>query len=216
MERQSALEAFRAVIKQLSIPNGSSLDEVLVRAYQRDEGQGLASNGPTLDECHTLLIGLLNKRQTTYIILDALDECEYAESQLLLVGFLRIIAETRNAKIFISSRHAPDIVFALQERPYHVIEPKDNMEDIRLFVQDWLDKHQNLNNGHRLSQSILQEIEYTLLDMANGMYVASAIFLSFGTDGPGFNEWSSPSNIFGICGLNNRSIQSWLVNCRKG
>lgn len=167
------------MIKQLSLSTGplSAIDDSVLSEYNDDKISGFSKGPPNYEKCQQLLLQLINKRPISYIILDALDECEKADRIKLIILFKTLISRSSSLlKIFISSRNEEDIRLRLEDNvPYHYITPKDNKEDIAAFVTSSLDQRilDQILLGGRASATLRLDIETKLNELADGMSVMS-------------------------------------------
>jgi hypothetical protein len=89
----------------------------------------------SLDESLELIIELTTYYPLTYIVIDALDECDKAKRFKLVEGLSRIIKESYNpVKVFVSSRDDKDIVLRLKDLPNFYIKASDNSGDIYRYI----------------------------------------------------------------------------------
>lgn len=111
---------------------------------------------------------------TTYIIIDALDECDQTKrSEMMRSLDMLINAPDRVIKIFVSSRDDGDIVRRLRGYPSLHISPDDNFQDIELFIDTKVDEYiaeGRLLQGH-VSDELKHQIVCELKAGAQGMCV---------------------------------------------
>ena len=119
----------------------------------------------------TLLI--LRERQITYLIIDALDECERSVRSDLIEALERMLSETPNLlKIFASSRDDQDIVVTMNHYPNVQIHAVDNQDDIEYFVNHEVDRlveRKRLLPTQKMPPHLCEKIKKTLREGARGM-----------------------------------------------
>lgn len=90
----------------------------------------------------TLLLDLLKAVDTTYIVIDGLDEIHQTERQYILRELLEVNQDSSNTKLLLSSRIEPDIVRLLPKNVGTERIDDRNMDDIQGYVQirtnEWL------------------------------------------------------------------------------
>ena len=143
--------------------------------YKTRIEDGLAAGPLSLQESISMLIRLTAKRRLSFIIIDALDECNRQERGHLLDALSEIMKEsTGTVKIFISSRDDMDIVRSLTGGPNVLISAKSNQDDIAAFVNIEVDKQiqkKRLLAG-LVSETLRHRIKQVLCDQAQGMSVS--------------------------------------------
>ena len=143
--------------------------------YKTRIEDGLAAGPLSLQESISMLIRLTAKRRLSFIIIDALDECNRQERGHLLDALSEIMKESTGiVKIFISSRDDMDIVRSLAGGPNVLISAKSNQDDISTFVNIEVDKQiqkKRLLAG-LVSETLRHRIKQVLCDQAQGMSVS--------------------------------------------
>jgi hypothetical protein len=146
---------------------------VVVKAYQekKKEAKGRNPQKLTLDETVDLILVLLETKAAT-IIIDALDECNSARRQDLLLALQKLIKKSGSlVRIFVSSRDNHDIVKQLAESPNVYVNKYDNGKDIESFVHFQVEeaiKEKRLLCGC-VSEYLKNNITKTLIEKAEGM-----------------------------------------------
>lgn len=124
---------------------------------------------PTVPECLQLLKSQLVCCQTTFLVVDALDECDDQTSRELCAQLRNLPKSTH---LLITSRPNPEL--AVQIRPSTQLEIRASNKDIEMYLQDRIE-----NTEPRLNQLTQEDPELrplvvkTILDKAQGMYVTS-------------------------------------------
>lgn len=103
--------------------------------------KGEASKRPTMEESVELIISMSASRPTTYIIIDALDECNPNLRGDLLEALRTIVEQSSGVvKIFVSSRDDQDIVNYFAKQPHVRIDARKTNEDLELFIETAVEK----------------------------------------------------------------------------
>ncbi|KAJ7102707.1 ankyrin repeat-containing domain protein [Mycena epipterygia] len=153
-EGHAVENALRRIVLQLSAhsPNGyKALDE----RHQLSRGQTL----PTYQDLQDVLKELLSELARTYIILDALDECQDTEQEKLvdLISMLRSWTQTP-LHLLITSQ--PRGIFTDNFGTMTCVSPTSEVteEDIRSFVKEGLQSNPKLKTWFRLAACLVFEI----------------------------------------------------------
>jgi hypothetical protein len=173
-ERADPDEILRTILEQLSSSNSRlPIREPVVQAYKEKKEEARGRNPEKLmrDEAVEVILTLLESNSAT-VIIDALDECNSARRQDLLLDIQRIIRESANlVKFFVSSRDDHDIVYRLANSPNLYINVEDNSNDIERFVHFEVAKaisYEKLLCG-KVSKNLKHQIIETLISKAEGM-----------------------------------------------
>lgn len=162
-----------AIVKQLScLKVGFALQKQVVSMYNARKSSGFSSNSLVFQESLDLIISLTDTYTQTFIVIDALDECDPQNRRKFLDSLQTIIKTSRLVKIFVSSRDDNDIVCRLDGVPNLWIEARDNAGDIRRFVQKEISrciKSKDLLNG-KVTEELERKIIMSLTNRAQGMY----------------------------------------------
>lgn len=168
-ERADPDEIFRCILRQLSL-NNSQIIERLITRQNEIKPDGFISSLKCSESVEWILEFLHDKPTT--IILDALDECNPIDRQIMLSALEDLIERSRSLlKIFISSRDDQDIVDRLKEVPSVPVTVKDNKHDIEGYVNSEIVKaieQERLLCG-RVSYETKAYIIRTLISQARGM-----------------------------------------------
>jgi hypothetical protein len=163
-----------SLLRQLSSPVvGLPLKKSVVAAYDERVISDHVSTRLTLRECKELILDLVtNHYQTTILIIDALDECEFRQRSEL-IKFLKLLSDhiTTHVKILVSSRNDPDLYELLQDQRNLFIDATDNTDDIKLYVDEHIDK--DLLAG-RAEPELKDMVKKRLLRGAQGSSVNTA------------------------------------------
>jgi len=124
-----------------------------------------------LEEATKLIVSLVDHHPAV-IVIDALDECDSAKRQDLLLALQTIVKISKNVvKIFLSSRDDNDLVSQLTQYPNVAIEAPDNKMDIENYVSFQIRKaieEKRLLCGN-VSEDLKTHVIETLIEKADGM-----------------------------------------------
>ena len=138
--RSDPIQILRCLARQLScVQDHDNLSNDSVDLYKH--GKEHSSSGPSLKQTIQLIIKLLVHRSKSYIILDALDECNLESRRILLDSFREIFRQTSSeTRLFISSRDDQDIKVELTAEPAVEVNATQNSPDIYMFIDDEVSK----------------------------------------------------------------------------
>ena len=153
-ERSSVDEIMRNILKQLAVTAQGSVKDLIVEEFRRRdleaEAEGVDPAPLRLSEAKKLILELLEKDPAT-IIIDALDECDPANRNELLVVLDDIIKDSPSlVKVIVASRDDGDICCHLTNSPNIYIRADDNRQDIERFIEHSLAKA--ISSGKLLAQ----------------------------------------------------------------
>lgn len=170
-ERSDAASILGSIARQMCcLEEKGDILQAAVELYEKSTEQG--SRSPTMEESIDLIIRMSEARSVTYIIIDALDECDMEPRGALLIGLQRIRESASHVKIFLSSRDDPDIIVHFATQPHIRVKSSKTKEDIDLFIEDAVDQSskRDLLFG-RASADLVRLIKTALSKGADGMYV---------------------------------------------
>jgi archaellum biogenesis ATPase FlaH len=124
---------------------------------------------PAEDTIHSLLHDMMDRIESKYIIIDALDECTDREDLLTFICDL-VNSSIKGLVIMVTSRREKDIEEQLRSITNHNINIQSTVvdNDIRVYVQDRLGIDSRLKKWPKCIQD---EITDVMIENANGMYV---------------------------------------------
>ena len=137
------------------------------RLYKKHDKLSL----PTKDELLTLLMELLQGFGQTYVVIDALDECD-DDHHKLFDKVIKVMYKWQlpHFHLLVTSRREQDIIINMEELVPTELHLSAELvgSDIISYVHSAVE-----NNGklRRWSHEIQQDIESALISGANGMYV---------------------------------------------
>jgi len=130
-----------------------------------------------MDESIDLIVKLSKARPVTYIIIDALDECNQETRGELLDALISIADRSRAiVKILVVSRDDPDIILRFDATPHVPIAASKTRRDLELFIEDEVKKRakKDILFG-KATPALIESIKSALRSGADGMYGFSTI-----------------------------------------
>ena len=167
-ERDNSLVVIRSLISQLIRQNPKIVPLVFEKMCHVG-GITLVSRKDAEELLNLVLAE--SSSNSTYIIIDGLDECDIKE-MTTIVTTLTTTAESVNAtspgfcRLFFTSRDENAIRRLLSSVETLQIRPKDNQRDIKAYTHTWSIK---IQEKFALSESKRQELEESVISRANGM-----------------------------------------------
>ena len=132
---QAPASVLRCMLRQLveSLPTiPESVTDLRVRS--RDFREPLPHH-----ECERLIIDTLKHSGSSYLIVDALDECDGLSNRAAFLRTIKRIRQDNSLRILITSRpHVEDVCKVLEVFPQITIEAKD--QDIRTYLRQELSR----------------------------------------------------------------------------
>lgn len=162
---QKPMDLFLSLLKQL-IPKHSPLPESVRSLYKHHKSR---RSRPSFEEILSVLHSLITNCSKTFIIIDALDECQTADGsrKRILSKIFELQAQTE-LSLFTTSRFIPEIVNEFEESM--IVEIRASEED----VQRYLEGHMSYLSACVSRNSALQmEIKDNIIRAVDGMYVFS-------------------------------------------
>ena len=156
----------RSLIWQFSLKCEGGVPKILVNLYARC---GNGHQEPTLDDLQNTLQKILDGFSSTFIILDALDEC--IEREKLLNWIQAVILDkdiNLGPHLIVTSRLEQDIEDKF--KTYHYLDLVEESENHDLVT--YLDyQFQNDSDLQKWNSDTQEKIKLTLMKQADGMYV---------------------------------------------
>lgn len=151
--------------------NIGSLPEPLLELYRRHQSRNPERpTPPTIDELMGVLVGVLRLQMTTFIVIDALDECK--QVPLLLETWCSILDQSKSdCRFLLTSRAENEIQSMLRKLNIKDLQIQSAAvdHDVALYVRAVLQTDDRLRR-HR--QGIKDLITTTLTNGAKGMCVS--------------------------------------------
>ncbi|KAJ6555637.1 hypothetical protein DFH09DRAFT_1318046 [Mycena vulgaris] len=166
-EKKQLVEVMlRSIILQLSAQSPSDYS-ALDHLYSSSNGQTL----PTYQNLMDVLHELLQEIDHTYIVLDALDECNEPDLIIQLISKLRDQTDSPLHLLF-TSQSREMFTAAFKDIPHIILDLKTTREDIERFVANEI-QSKRLKHWARHSAQITTKI----LEKSNGMFRMAACLL---------------------------------------
>ena len=156
----------RSLIWQFTLKCEGRVPNVLVNLYVHC---GNGHQEPTLDDLQNTLERILGGFSSTFIILDALDECTEREK---ILNWIQTVIPERDMNLglhlIVTSRPEQEIEDKLKSYPYlDLVEESENHDLVTyLDYQLWND-----SDLQKWKSDTRDKIKLTLMEQANGMYV---------------------------------------------
>ena len=147
-----------SVVKQLVAEDDPLPDSLVALWKYRPDNQG-----PTIKDMSQLLREIVRERRT-FIIIDALDECQ-AESRLRLMELLQ--PDSNNLSILVTSRLLDEFDFV--SRPFDKIEIRANSNDLDLFIDHEFSTDPKLQKYASMDRTLHGEVKRRVKKACNGM-----------------------------------------------
>lgn len=158
---QTASNLIACLARQL-LGGPSKLPQQFEKMYIKLEEE---KRRPNFDELSRLLVCLCNQSEVTYIIVDALDECEAMDERRLLLPVLEVLPNT-STSLFVTSRpNKEDISHAFGKASQIPIKALDL--DLRQYIREKMEARRDLVD--RLSPELKEKIVSTVSTGASGM-----------------------------------------------
>ena len=170
-ERADPDHILRSLVRQASdLPGGPPLHAKLKERYNKRRVTGDVSAKEATD----IIIDTIEDRPLTYIVIDALDECDRQKRDTLVDSLKTILAKsTSMVKIFVTSRdNHQDITWSMNGYPALCIDASKNQADIDHYVQYSVKnaiERKKLLPTEKVDRDLQQRIEESLCNGAAGM-----------------------------------------------
>ena len=141
------------------------LPRQLERLYKELEPQ---RRRPSLEELRSLLATLCNERRRTFVVVDAVDECEAMQQRRYFLPLLKSLPHG-STRLFVTSRpNNEDICFTFAAAPQIQIAAPES--EIQRFVAEKMEERNDFID--RITPVLRDEIIFTISTRASGMYVS--------------------------------------------
>ncbi|KAM0714686.1 hypothetical protein Q7P37_009703 [Cladosporium fusiforme] len=180
-ERADPEHVLRSLLRQSSdLPKGPPLHPTLKERFKERRKQGDVST----EEATHIMIRQIEGRPVTYILIDALDECDPQRRDILLDCLKTVLADSPSlVKIFVSSRDSyQDIAYSMQGFPGLCIDATRNGADIGHYVQYSVAnaiRRKRLLPTEQVDTGLRKKIEDSLRNGADGMFRWVALQLEY-------------------------------------
>ena len=120
---------------------------------------------PSFDELSTLLVALCDQSERTYLIVDALDECEAVNERRLLLPVLEVLPNASTSSFVTSRPNKEDIFHTFGKASQIPIIAPDL--DLRQYIRERLEARKDLVD--KLTPELKEKIVSTVSTGASGM-----------------------------------------------
>lgn len=159
---QTASNLVACLARQV-IGRPTALTQQLEELYRKLEQQ---KRRPSLDELKKLLVSLCNLYERTYILVDALDECEANRERRLLLPVLEVLPNT-STRLFVTSRpNNEDIFHSFGRAPQITIAAPEL--DLHRYTIERIEERRDFLT--KLTPELKEKITSTVSAAASGMY----------------------------------------------
>ena len=121
---------------------------------------------PSFDELNRLLTAMCKKYKQTYVVVDALDECEASHERRLLLQVLESLP-LKSTKLFVTSRPNNEDIFQTFSRANQIIIAAA-VVDLREYILERMNERRDFLR--RLTPELKERIMSTVSAGASGMY----------------------------------------------
>ena len=179
--RSDPEEALRSVVSQVATSQaGHYVAPVLQNKYDTIGPDSDQSVNLGYSDCIDILVAV-SEHIPLSIVLDAFDECDQKRSPRLVQYLQELVRRSpKNVKIFISTRPFPAVEDNLMPDRSIEVTAADNSGDVRAFIRATLKNRisdKALLNGV-VSEDLKNEIEITLSNRANNMFLYASLLLN--------------------------------------
>jgi hypothetical protein len=140
-ERRKPEKIFCSFVKQIAQQTATSLAPLLLK-YKEKGRRGFLSDSLGISECQSLLAEMTVNFSDTFLVLDALDECQEGSRGTIIAALNDLVEQGLPIKILISSRRNDDTKAELSDRANISISATDNGDDIIRFVRQRISEFQ--------------------------------------------------------------------------
>ncbi|KAJ7811927.1 hypothetical protein B0H13DRAFT_1926431 [Mycena leptocephala] len=165
-ERQSVESALRRIVLQLSAQSPHSY-RALDEQYKLSNGQKL----PSYEDLQKILQQLLSELRRTYVVLDALDECDELSQIVDLISTLRHWTDSP-LHLFITSQTRQIFTEGFRGVPCIILNFNVTQEDIKFFVKTEIQTNPKLKIWRPRVDDITDRVSHK----SQGMWVLSSCF----------------------------------------
>ena len=171
---QTAANLVACLVRQI-IGRTKTLPKELATMHEELSNQ---NRRPSFDELKRLLVAVCNQYTRTYILVDALDECEASRERRLLLPLLESLPNAPT-RLFVTSRpNSEDISQSFHNASQIDIEAPES--DIRGYIMERIDERRD--SACPLAPELKEEIISTISTRASGMYGCVRSYLKYGLD----------------------------------
>jgi hypothetical protein len=158
-EDQEVSSVLASILKQLVQSRLSTLGAV-ERLHQKHVKQGTK---PSLDNIYSALRDVLAQYTHVYVVIDALDECQY-ETRRQLLAKIRDLQKGADVRLMATSRSIPDIEDAFTQSLR--LEVRSSSGDVKRFVAGQIHRLPRCVQRNAALQEMVQE---NIVEAVDGM-----------------------------------------------
>lgn len=169
VDHSDPVVVLRCLVRQLcSQSEESAIIPYVEAGYVQRKRRGFSKGRFTREECHEMLLRLVNDHAETNIAIDGLDELNRETRHLLMDVLDDVTARARRpVKIYIASRQDQDLRDRYESRGHLEVTANDNQADIEKFVLDKLE--QSAFCQTKMTSKVRQEVLRVFQDKSQGM-----------------------------------------------
>lgn len=130
------------------------------------EELGKQNRRPSFDDLKSLLVALCSQSSRTYIVVDALDECEANRERRLFLPVFEDLPDS-TTKIFVTSRPNNEDIFQSLSRASQITITASEL-DLRKYIIERIDERKDFVN--RVTPELKENIISAISTGASGMY----------------------------------------------
>ncbi|KAF3069303.1 Ankyrin repeat domain-containing protein 50 [Trichoderma lentiforme] len=138
----------------------------------------------SLEELKTNLKCVLKEYTKVFIILDALDECQFFELDLLLSELLELQKEHR-IKLLATSRPIPEIMDLFNSSNVTKLQIRAETSDVTAYIEAQMDR---LSRVTRRNPVLREDIKTNICEAVDGMFLLAKIYLDLLQDKTTVND----------------------------
>ena len=162
--KNSRLAVAKSLVSQILAANTNLFPHAVTA--MNESGEKEITSAP---RCFSLAKHLLATFVDTFVVIDAIDECNMEERGLLLDHLNDLASSSTTTKIIILSRQEPDIKKSLASFPSYAISSQDTTQDITRYISDSLLKPGSFKFSIR--QPLQASLKQRLSDGAAGNFL---------------------------------------------
>ena len=175
--RREASGILRALLKQIC-GKATVIDPELVSIYDQARSKGFDATSVDPSSTISLFRRALLTFKAAYVVIDALDECEEAErNELVMALESHVSLKHYGVKVFVTSRDERDLPVArmFSRTSNFRIDADDTARDIRPFVEarveEYITRGEILGGKGNVTPELREDLVDILVNQADGMYV---------------------------------------------
>jgi hypothetical protein len=120
---------------------------------------------PTVGELSKLLVSMIGNFSKSFIIVDALDECNYLDETRS--NLVEEVSKLSDAYVLWTSRHLSDIESLLEDHPR--LEIRANDDDVDSYLKGCVERSARLRRHVSADANLMTDISEAIIRKADGM-----------------------------------------------